>query len=140
MSKRTSVYLTDELEAAVKATGASVGQLVRRGVAAASSELVSLTEAAELLGTDERGVRRLAAEGWLDVRHVPAQVLITRASVTRAASRPVPPYPPSALQSRDRKRPRDIRAWAEGRGYRLAPRGRIPSGVIAAYAAAYPDR
>jgi len=139
MSKRTSVYLTDDLEAAVKATGASLGQLVRRGVAAASSELVTLTEAAELLGTDERGVRKLAAEGWLDVRHVPARVLITRASAAQAASRPMPPYPPSALQSRDRKRPRDIRAWAAGRGYRLAPRGRIPGVVVSAYTAAQLD-
>jgi hypothetical protein len=140
MSKLTSVYLTDGLEAAVKAIGASVTQLVRRGVAAASSELVTLTEAAELLGTDERGVRRLAAEGWLEIRHVPAQVLITRASATQAANRPTPPYPPAVLQSRDRKRPRDIRAWAEGRGYRLAPRGRIPGAVVAAYVAAQSAR
>jgi hypothetical protein len=136
MSKRTSVYLTDDLEAAVKATGASLGQLLRRGVAAASSELVTLTEAAELLGTDEQGIRRLAAEGWLEVRRVPAQVVITRASVTQAADRPMPPYPPAALQCRDRKRSAEIRAWAEGQGYRLAPRGRIPGAVVAAYVAA----
>jgi hypothetical protein len=113
--------------------------LVRCGVAAASSELITLTEAAELLSTDERGVRKLAAEGWLDVHHVPAQILITRASATQAASRPMPPYPPSALRSRDRKRPRDIRAWAQGHGYLLAPRGRIPGVVVAAYVAAQPD-
>lgn len=138
MGKRTSLYLTDDLEAAVRASGASVGQLVRRGVAAASSELVSLTEAAELLGTDERGVRQLAAEGWLEVRRVPTQIWITRASTRQAASRPIPPYPPAALSSRDRKRPAEIRAWAKERGYLLAPRGRIPGAVAAAYAAAHP--
>lgn len=48
MGKRTSVYLTDDLEAAWKASGAGLAELVRRGLDADAPDERALREVARL--------------------------------------------------------------------------------------------
>jgi hypothetical protein len=48
MGLRTSVYLTDDLEAAWRASGVGLGELVRRGLGAADPDERALREAARL--------------------------------------------------------------------------------------------
>jgi hypothetical protein len=58
MGKRTSVYLSDDLDAAVKASGVALGELVRRGLSAWTPEEAAArlagAAAAEAVREDQR--------------------------------------------------------------------------------------
>lgn len=58
MGKRTSVYLSDDLDAAVKASGESLAELVRRGLSAWTPEeaaaRLAAAAAAEAVREDQR--------------------------------------------------------------------------------------
>ena len=67
MGLRTSVYLTDELEAAWKASGVPLGELVRRGLGERAPEQAAAAGAAEAVRDEIRAaLAGLAMQGGVD--------------------------------------------------------------------------
>lgn len=67
MGIRTSIYLSDDLHAAVKASGETVAEIIRRGLRERSPEEVAAWEAAEAVAAQVHeavasGLRSAAAE------------------------------------------------------------------------------
>lgn len=94
MGQRTSVYLDDDLHAAVKASGVPLAELIRRGLVAgtagvtppATTSMMTTTTSLAALHDGEPSPGVLCAG--------PAASSATPASTASASSRCVPPAPP----------------------------------------------